>query len=207
MPCPSAPAVNVKLVGLIASVKSGTAAAATFSVNVAVCTSAPDVPVTVTVLEPATALAAAVSVSVCGVPGVTVGVAGFTVTPAGNPLTAIPTPALNPLTPLTDTAVDPLAPPAVTLTVVGFTASVKSGRRHRRHTHRTVALCTSVPEVPVIVTVPELVAAVAPAVSVIVCIAPGATFTDAGLAVTPAGNPAIEIAICRYTHSPQSTSP
>ena len=87
----------------------------------------PDVPFTVIVLVPATALAAALNVSVCGVPGITVGVAGPTVTPAGTPVTAIPTPALNPFTPLTDTAVDPLAPPAVTFTVVGFTASVKSG--------------------------------------------------------------------------------
>ena len=45
------------------------------------------------------------------------------------------------------------------------------------------------------VTVPELVAAVAAAVSVIVSVAPGVITTDAGFAVTPAGNPAIEIAI------------
>jgi hypothetical protein len=48
----------------------------------------------------------------------------------------------------------------------------------------------------VIVTVPELVVAVAAAVSVIVAIAPGAIITDAGLAVTPAGNPEIASAIC-----------
>jgi hypothetical protein len=48
----------------------------------------------------------------------------------------------------------------------------------------------------VIVTVPELVAAVAVAVSVIVCVAPGIIDTDAGFAVTPAGKPEIVIAIC-----------
>ena len=47
-----------------------------------------------------------------------------------------------------------------------------------------------------IVTVAELVVAVAAAVSVIVAIAPGAIITDAGLAVTPAGNPEIASAIC-----------
>jgi hypothetical protein len=45
------------------------------------------------------------------------------------------------------------------------------------------------------VAVPDPVAAPAAAVSVIVCVAPGVTFTDAGLAVTPAGNPAIVSAI------------
>jgi hypothetical protein len=48
----------------------------------------------------------------------------------------------------------------------------------------------------VIVTVPELVAAVAAAVSVIVSVAPGAIITDAGFAVTPAGKPEIVTAIC-----------
>jgi len=109
-------------------------------VNVAVCTSVPDVPFTVTVLELATALAAAVSVSVCGVPGVTVGVAGATVTPAGSPLTVIPTPELNPLIPLTETAVDPLAPPAVSATLAGATASVKSGGGTAVTLNATVAL-------------------------------------------------------------------
>lgn len=49
------------------------------------------------------------------------------------------------------------------------------------------------------VTVPELVAAVAAAVSVIVSVAPGIIIADAGFAVTPAGNPAIVIAICALT--------
>jgi hypothetical protein len=195
VPCPRAPDVNVKLVGLIASVKSA-GAAAIFSVNVAVCTNAPEVPVTVTVLVPATALAAAVTVSVCGVPGVTVGVAGFTVTPAGSPLTAIPTPAVNPFTPLTETAVDPPAPPAVTLTVVGFTEIVKSAGGTAVTLSATAPLCTCAPEVPVIVTVPELVAAVAAAVSVIVSVVPGAIITEAGFAVTPDGKPERVTAIC-----------
>jgi hypothetical protein len=43
----------------------------------------------------------------------------------------------------------------------------------------------------VIVTIPEFVAAVAAAASVIVCDAPGVIITDAGLAVTPAGKPEI----------------
>ena len=51
--------------------------------------SAPEVPVTVTTALPAAALAAAVTVTVCAVPGVTLSVAGCAVTPAGR--LAIPT--------------------------------------------------------------------------------------------------------------------
>jgi hypothetical protein len=47
----------------------------------------------------------------------------------------------------------------------------------------------------VTVTVPELVVAVAAAVSVITCVAPGVMITEAGLAVTPAGNPVTVTAI------------
>jgi hypothetical protein len=47
----------------------------------------------------------------------------------------------------------------------------------------------------VIVTFAELAAALEPAVSVIACVAPGVNVADAGLAVTPAGNPEIVIAI------------
>jgi hypothetical protein len=174
---------------------AGAAAAATFSVNVAVCTSVPDVPVTVITLGPAAALAAADSVIACDPPAAIVGVAGLTDTPAGKPLTAIPTPALNPFTPPTETVVAPTAPPAVTFTADGFTASVKSCGGNVVTLTATVALCTRTPEVPVTVTVPELVAALADAVSVITCVAPGVMITDAGLAVTPAGNPATVTAI------------
>ena len=189
VPCPSAPAVNVKLIGLIANVKSATAAAVTFNVNVAECTSAPEVPVTVMVLDPATALAAAVTVSVCGVPGVIVGVDGLTETPAGSPLTTIPTPALNPFTPLNDTAVDPVAPPAVTFTVVGFSVSEKSCTAAAAIVSVNVAVCNSPPEVPVTVIVLDPAFALAAAVNVIACDPPAAIVGVAGLAVTPAGRP------------------
>jgi hypothetical protein len=163
--------------------------------NVAVCTNAPEIPVTVIVLVLATALDAAVSVSAWGVPGVIVDVAGLTVTPAGNPVTAIPTPALNPFTPLTDADVDPLAPPAVTLTVPGITVSVKSAGAAAATLNANVAVWTFAPEVPVTVTVPEFAPAVAAAVSVTVSEVPGAIVPDAGLAVTPAGKPEIVTAI------------
>jgi hypothetical protein len=190
VPCPNAPAVNVKLVGLIARVKSATAAAATFSVNVAVCISAPDVPVTVIVLDPATALLAAVKISVCEPPAVIVGVAGLTETPAGSPLTVIPTPALNPFTPPTDTAVDPVAPPAVTFTVAGFTVSVKSAGATAAATFSVnVTVCTSAPDVPVTVIVLAPATALAAAVSVIACEPPAAIVGVAGLTDTPAGSP------------------
>jgi hypothetical protein len=193
---PAPPAVTLTVVGFTINVKSaGGGAAATVNVNVAVCTSAPDVPVTVIVLDPAAALAAAVTVSACEPPAAIVGAAGLTDTPAGSPLTEIPTPAPNPFTPPTDTVVEPVAPPAVTPTVVGLTANVKSGGGTAVTLTATVALCTRTPDVPVIVTVLELVAAVAAAVSVITCIAPGVIITDDGLAVTPAGNPVIVTAI------------
>ncbi len=156
--------------------------------NVAVCVNVPLVPVTVIVLLPTAAPAAAVSVTLCGVPGVTVAVEGTAVTPAGNPLSFTLTPALNPFTPVTDTLVDAPAPPAVTFTVVGLTPSEKSCASAATET-MNVAAWLSVPEVPVTVTVPELAAALAAAVSVIVCGVPGITLTVAGAAVTPAGKP------------------
>jgi hypothetical protein len=167
VPCPNAPAVKVKLVGLIASMKSAAGAAAMVSMNVAVWTSPPDVPVTVIVLVPAAALAAAVTVIDCEPPAAIVGVAGLADTPAGSPLTVIPTPELNPFTPLTDTKVDPPAPPAVTLTVVGFTINVKSaGGGAAATVNVNVAVCTSAPDVPVTVIVLDPAAALAAAVTV-----------------------------------------
>ena len=58
--------------------------------------SVPAVPVKVSVKLPATALAEAVTVTVCADPGVRVTVAGCAVTPVGNPVIATVTTPVNP---------------------------------------------------------------------------------------------------------------
>ena len=60
--------------------------AATVRARVAVWVREPEVPVKTTLALPACALLPAVSVTLCGVPGVSETDAGLAVTPAGNPL-------------------------------------------------------------------------------------------------------------------------
>ena len=64
----------------------GGGAAATLRASVAVCVKEPDTPLRVTVAFPIVAFDAAVSVMLCGVPGVRVRVVGLAVTPVGSPL-------------------------------------------------------------------------------------------------------------------------
>jgi hypothetical protein len=142
----------------------------------------------VIVLLLAAALAAAVSVTLCGVPGVIVDDAGAAVTPDGNPLSTILTPALNPLIAVTEIAVPAPAAPPVMLTVAGLTPSEKSAGAAVT-LNAKLAVCVSAPETPVTVTVLELAAALAADVSVNVPAAPVVILNDAGDAVTPAGNP------------------
>jgi len=189
--CPKAPVVRLRLVGLIVSVKSaGGGAAVTTNLIVAVCDNDPDVPVNVIVLELAAALAAALNVTLCGVPALTVSDAGFAVTPAGNPAIATLTAELNPLIALTETEAESPAPPLVIFTVEGLTSSEKSFAAAVT-TSVTVAVWLKDPDVPVNVIVLELAAALVAAVNVTLCGVPALTVSDDGLAVTPAGNPEI----------------
>ena len=82
------------------------AAAVTVKATVAVCVKVPEVPVKVTVALPTVAFAAAVSVTLCAVPGVSVSVAGFAVTPVGSPLMVTITVAVNPFVGTASTLTD-----------------------------------------------------------------------------------------------------
>ncbi len=95
---------------------------ATESVRLAAWLSAPEVPVKVTVALPVVADVAAVNVTCCGVPGVSVKAPGEIVTFDGTPLDETETCPEKPFNAvaLTDT-VDEL--PAVTLTLLGETVS------------------------------------------------------------------------------------
>jgi hypothetical protein len=85
------------------------------------------VPVKVTVALPAAALAAAVRVMFCGVPGARLKVVGFAVTPAGNPLMATLTVVLNPFCAVMLRATGWPAAPAVRVRDAGVTLRLKSG--------------------------------------------------------------------------------
>ena len=91
--------------------KSRGPAAVVVRAMVAVWLSLPEVPVKVTVADPAAALPA-VKVIFCAAPGVNVSVAGFAVTPAGRPLSATAMGAENPFMALAVTVTDcPADPP------------------------------------------------------------------------------------------------
>lgn len=79
--------------------------AATVRESVAVWLSEPDWPWITTLEVPIVALAAAVSVKLCGVPGVRVSVAGATVTPVGRPEIETLTELVKPFNPVAETAV------------------------------------------------------------------------------------------------------
>ena len=98
MACPVAPCVNVRLGGVRARVKSFGCAGAAFTVSLrlAVWVNEPEVPVRVTFAFPVAALAAAVTVVFCAVPGVRFSVDGLAVTPDGRPLKLTFTDPLNP---------------------------------------------------------------------------------------------------------------
>jgi hypothetical protein len=77
-------------------VGGGVPAVATVSARAVVCDSVPDVPVTVTLVLPAAAEAAAVRVALCATPGCSERVEGAAVTPEGRPVKATDTLPLKP---------------------------------------------------------------------------------------------------------------
>jgi len=81
----------------------------------------------VSVALPAAAVEAAVSVTFCAVPGVNVSVAGFAVTPAGNPEIATVTVPLKEFNAVARTLTGELVAPTVMDNDVGETVSEKSG--------------------------------------------------------------------------------
>jgi hypothetical protein len=122
------PAVTFKLVTFTESEKFGLATAAvTVSEKEAVWLSVPDVPVKTTVEVPAAADAAAVKFTCCGVPGVSVKLAGDAVTPVGRPLIVTGIVPVNPLMAVAETDTGCALPPAVKLRLVALTESEKSG--------------------------------------------------------------------------------
>lgn len=140
---------------------------------------------------PAAAVEAAVSVTFCAVPGVKVSVAGFAVTPAGSPVMAIETVPLKELSAVASTLTFEPVAPAIIVSDVGDTASVKSGAGGggAETVKATVTEWLKVPEVPVSAIIAVPAAAVDAAMSVTFCAAPGIRVSVAGLAVTPVGRP------------------
>lgn len=141
-------------------------------------------PVTVTVAEPRVAVLEAVRVSAL----VVVAEVGLNaaVTPPGKPLAANATLPENPPLRVIVMVLVPVAPRAIDR-LDGFAESEKSGVAARLTVRAMVAVCESVPDVPLTVTVADPTVAVPDAVRVSVLV----VVADAGLnvAVTPAGNP------------------
>src|SRR5439155_1729457 len=86
----------------------------------------PEVPVNVTVEVAAVALSAAVSVVLCATPGARLNVAGFAVTPAGNPAIATFTIPVKPLTGTAFRLICCPAPPGTSGMLAGVAVRVKS---------------------------------------------------------------------------------
>jgi hypothetical protein len=197
--CPLAPAVNARLPGATAREKSGAGgggtAAATLSTKAAMWLRLPEVPVNVMVELPVTAFDAAVRVTLCAMPGVSVNVAGLAVTPAGSPLSKTFTLAVNPLTAVAVTVIACPFAPAVNARLPGATAREKSGGGGggaAAIVSPTAATWLRLPDIPVSVIVEFTATAFDAAVSVTLCAMPGTSVNVEGLAVTPAGNPLSE---------------
>ena len=77
-----------------------------FNATVALWLSAPEVPVSVTVAAPVATEASAAKVIFCATPGISGSVAGFAVTPAGNPPGETVTVAANPFIAVAITLID-----------------------------------------------------------------------------------------------------
>ena len=124
---PVSPAVIANAFGVIESAKSGGGGgAATVRATSAVCESEPETPAIANVALPIAALAAAASVTDCGVPGVKLRVTGLAVTPEGNPLNEMLTVPSNPFTGAAFTVRVSPESPAVRARVAGNTERVKS---------------------------------------------------------------------------------
>lgn len=110
------------------SVKSGVAIGApNASGNSRLWDSVPEVPWSVSVADPDATFAAAVSVIVCGVPGVKVRLDSDAETPAGKPARLAATGPLKPLKAAAETVICAVAP-AVNAIVEAGPASAKSGK-------------------------------------------------------------------------------
>jgi hypothetical protein len=126
---PVSPATKVTDVGEVESEKLGPDAAEMVVATVAEWLRVPEVPVKVTVALPDAAEDAAVSVTVCGVPGIKVNVAGLAVTPDGSPATVTLTVPVKPFCAAAFTLTVWPIPPAVSVTVAGVDVSKKSAVR------------------------------------------------------------------------------
>jgi hypothetical protein len=191
--CPAPPAATEIAEGAADSEKSGVAAfAETVAVTIAKWLRLPEVPVKVKVALPAEAVEAAVKVTFCAAPGVRVSIAGFAVTPSGNPLIATVTIPVKPFDGTAFTLTTCPAPPSVRAIAEGAADSEKSGVAAFAETVAvTIAEWLRLPEVPVKVRAALPAEAVEAAVKVTFSAAPGVKVSIAGLEVTPAGNPLI----------------
>jgi hypothetical protein len=141
---------------------------------------------------PATALAEAVTITVCAVPGVKLSVAGCAVTPLGSPAIATFTVAVNPFAGTAFKLICCPPPPGTSETLAGKTVRLKSATGGGAETPTaTAAEWLRPPDVPANVTMALAAAELAEALTVIVCAVPGVKLSEAGCAVTPLGSPAI----------------
>jgi hypothetical protein len=121
---PVPPLVAVTAAGAACNVKSG--GGMTVALTDAACDNMPEVPVKVIVAAPGVAVMAAVSATICAVPGVRLRVEGFAVTPEGRPPMTTATVPLNPLAAVAVTLTVWPVPPAFMLKVAGVADSEKS---------------------------------------------------------------------------------
>jgi len=185
------PGASVSAAGDAVREKSGGGGAAvTVALTAAEWLRVPEVPVSVTAKLAADTVEAAVRVTLFAVPGVRVKAAGFAVTPAGRPLTAMLT---VPVKPLAGTALTPICwaePPAARVMVAGDAVREKSGAGGAGETVAAItAEWLSVPEVPVSVMLKLAAEAVESAARVRLFAVPGVRVKVAGFAATPAGRP------------------
>jgi len=154
----------------------------------AVCVRVPDVPVKVTVDDPAAVPAGAVSVSVAAVPGVRVRDDGCAVTPAGRPAIATCTLEENPFSGAASTETVPAVPSDVKVNVAGVTPREKSGGAAWTESEACVLTLRPL-ELAVNVAIAVAAAAEDAAVNISGEETPGVTESVAGESVTPPGRP------------------
>jgi len=151
----------------------------------------PEVPVNVTVADPAAVPAEAVNVSSEAVPGVSVSEEGFAVTPAGNPLMVIGTLEENPFCPVARTETGVAVPFAANVTAAGVTESEKPAAGSVAASTETVATVLALWPLTVTekVNLEVAVGAVEPAAKLSGVETPGDTDNVAGDIVIPVGSP------------------
>lgn len=193
--CGLPPAVRLMLVGLRASAKSPEPVVpvpVSESESVALWDNAPLLArkLTGTAAVVVATVSSAASVTVVGVPGVTVIVEGEAVTPAARPLSVTPTVPVKPFNAVAVSVTVPLLPASSDM-VVGEMEKEKSGVPPEAAVtvNETVVVSLALPEVPVSVTVLVPTVAVEDAVNVKVAELPTAILALAGESVTPVGKP------------------